>query len=224
MGQKINPISFRLGINKIWQSRWYAEGKSYIDSLKEDIAVRKFLYKELAAAKIDSIILERPNDTKLVVTVRSAAPGIIIGRKGEGIEKLTTKLKKNFGKNISVNIVELKKPDLSAKLVAQNIAAQISNRGSHKRAMKKAIENTMRNGAKGIRVKCSGRLSGAEIARSEGFFEGTVALHTLRNDIDHAKVPAFTSYGVIGVQVWIAKGEILEHDPMASDNRMLSNY
>ena len=224
MGQKVNPISLRLGINKVWNSRWYGEGKVYVENLFNDIEIRKFIKKELSKAKISNIIIERPNNAKLVLTIHTSTPGIIIGRKGEGMEALTASLRKKFGSETAINVIELKKPDLIAALVADNIATQIEKRISYKRAMKKAVENAMRNGAQGIKIKCSGRLSGAEIARSEGCLEGTVPLHTLRSDIDYAQASANTAYGVIGVQVWISKGEILEHDPMESEKRQLSSY
>jgi len=208
MGQKVSPIGLRVGVNKDWESKWFASNKDFAKYLNNDIKIRKYLNKNLKDAGIASIIIER-NPKRTDVTINSAKPGIIIGKGGEDIEKLRNNLKKLVGEEIYVSIVEVKNVDLNAQLVANQIAEQIEARAPYRSAQKRAIRNTMKAGAKGIKTLVSGRLAGAEIARSEGYTEGTVPLHTLRADIDYALAEANTTYGKIGVKVWIYKGEIL---------------
>ena len=208
MGQKVNPAGLRLGINKDWTAKWYASSKNFSKTLENDMKIRKFLSKKLKNAAVSSITIERSNK-KTEVKISTAKPGVVIGHGGEEIEKLKTGLNKLVNEEIQVSIIEVKNPDLNAQLVADNIASQIENRGSYRMAQKRAIRNTMKAGAKGIKTLCSGRLNGAEIARSEGYNEGTTPLHTLRADIDYATSEADTTYGKIGVKVWIYKGEIL---------------
>lgn len=208
MGQKVNPIGFRLGVNKDWESKWYAKKNDFGDTLNKDIKIRKFLSKKLKDAAIASVIIERKKN-KCEITLYTAKPGVIIGRGGEDIDKLRKALSREVKEEVYVNIVEVKNPDLNAKLVAENIAAQIASRAPFRSAQKRAIRNTMKAGAKGIKTSVSGRLAGAEMARTEGYTEGTVPLHTLRADIDYAHAEADTTYGKIGVKVWIYKGEIL---------------
>lgn len=207
MGQKVNPIGFRLGVNKDWDSKWYA-GKDYAEVLNKDIKIREYLEKKLKDAAVASILIERKK-SRIDVTINTAKPGVIIGKGGEDIEKLRKDIKKLVGEDVYVNIVEVKNPDLNAKLVAQNIAQQIEARAPFRSAQKRAIRNTMKAGAKGIKTSVSGRLGGAEMARSEGYTEGTVPLHTIRADVDYATSEADTTYGKIGVKVWIYKDEIL---------------
>lgn len=207
MGQKVNPIGFRLGVNKDWDSKWYA-GKDYAEVLNKDIKIREYLEKTLKDAAVASILIERKK-SRIDVTINTAKPGVIIGKGGEDIEKLRKDIKKLVGEDVYVNIVEVKNPDLNAKLVAQNIAQQIEARAPFRSAQKRAIRNTMKAGAKGIKTSVSGRLGGAEMARSEGYTEGTVPLHTIRADVDYATSEADTTYGKIGVKVWIYKDEIL---------------
>ena len=208
MGQKVNPISLRIGVNKDWESKWFASNKDFGILLNKDIKIRKFIAKNLKDAAIASVVIER-NNKKTEVKILTAKPGIIIGRGGEDIDKLRKALIKLVDEDIYVSIVEVKNPDLNAKLVAENIAAQIAARAPFRSAQKRAIRNTMKAGAKGIKTAVSGRLGGAEMARTEGYTEGTVPLHTLRADIDYAHAEADTTYGKIGVKVWIYKGEIL---------------
>ena len=208
MGQKVNPAGLRLGINKDWTAKWYASSKDFSKTLENDMKIRKFLSKKLKNAAVSSITIERSNKTT-EVKISTAKPGVVIGHGGEEIEKLKTGLNKLVNEEIQVSIIEVKNPDLDAQLVADNIASQIENRGSYRMAQKRAIRNTMKAGAKGIKTLCSGRLNGAEIARSEGYNEGTTPLHTLRANIDYATSEADTTYGKIGVKVWIYKGEIL---------------
>ena len=207
MGQKVNPAGLRLGINKDWTAKWYASSKDFSKTLENDMKIRKFLSKKLKNAAVSSITIERSNK-KTEVKISTAKPGVVIGHGGEEIEKLKTGLNKLVNEEIQVSIIEVKNPDLDAQLVADNIASQIENRGSYRMAQKRAIRNTMKAGAKGIKTLCSGRLNGAEIARSEGYNEGTTPLHTLRANIDYATSEADTTYGKIGVKVWIYKGEI----------------
>jgi len=219
MGQKVNPTGLRLGINRTWDSRWFADG-NYADLLLADIEIRKFLMKKLAAAGISHIVIERPAK-KARVTIYCARPGVIIGKKGQDIETLKKDLTKlSDGQEVSVNIVEVRKPEIDAKLVADNIAQQLEKRISFRRAMKRAVQSALRQGAEGIRINCGGRLGGAEIARVEWYREGRVPLHTLRADVDYGVATAHTAYGTCGVKVWIYKGEILAHDPMAQDKRL----
>ena len=207
MGQKVDPRGLRLGVNKDWQSKWYAEKDEYVKSLNNDIKIREFLQKELKDAAVSEILIERKNN-RVDVKISTAKPGIIIGRGGEDIEKLRAKIKKVCKEDVFVTINEVKNPDLNAELVAQSIAKQIENRGNFRNVQKKAIKNTMKAGAKGIKTSVSGRLGGAEMARTEGYTEGTVPLQTIRADVDYAIAEADTTYGKIGVKVWIYKGEI----------------
>jgi small subunit ribosomal protein S3 len=218
MGQKVNPVGMRLQINRTWDSRWFADGREYGKLLHEDLRIRKFIEKEAAQAGVSKVIIERPHK-KCRVTVHTARPGVIIGKKGADIETLRKKLAAMTASELHLNIVEVRKPELDAQLVAESIAQQLERRVSFRRAMKRAVQNAMRMGALGIRVNVSGRLGGAEIARTEWYREGRVPLHTLRADIDYALAEASTPYGIIGVKVWIFKGEILEHDPQARDRR-----
>ena len=208
MGQKVNPIGFRTGINKDWESKWYAPSKDFGDMLNKDIKIRKHLAKYLKDAAVASVIIER-NKKRTDITINTAKPGVVIGRGGEDIEKLRNALKKLVNEEIYVSIVEVKKPNLNAQLVADDIARQLEARAPFRGAQKRAIRNVMKSGAKGIKTLVSGRLGGAEMARSEGYSEGTVPLHTLRADIDYATSEAHTTYGILGVKVWIYKGEIL---------------
>ena len=217
MGQKANAIGLRLGVNKSWESRWFAE-KNYAKLLQEDLMLRKFLLKKLSLAGVSKILIERP--AKLAkITVYTARPGVIIGKKGSDIERLRNQIVQMVGGDASLNIVEIKKPEIDAKLVADNIAQQLERRIAFRRAMKRAVQSAIRLGAQGIRVNCSGRLGGAEIARMEWYREGRVPLHTLRANIDYGVARANTTYGICGIKVWIFKGEIMEHDPMATENQ-----
>lgn len=208
MGQKVNPNGMRLGINKTWESRWYANKKDFKKFLNNDVKIRKFFETNLKDAGISKVEIER-NEKRCEVIVHTSKPGVVIGRGGEGIEKLKKQLSSEIGENIQISIVDIKKPDVNAQIVANSIANQIANRASFRMAQKRAIRNAMKGGAKGIKTLVSGRLNGADIARSEGYSEGTTPLHTLRADIDYATAEADTTYGKIGVKVWIYKGEIL---------------
>ena len=208
MGQKVSPIGLRIGVNKDWESKWFANNNDFAKCLNNDIKIRSFLAKELKEAAVASIVIER-NDKRCDVTIKSAKPGVIIGKGGEDIEKLRNKLKKLVGEDIYLSIVEVKNPDLNAQIVAQNIALQIEARAPFRSVQKRAIRNAMKNGVKGIKTLVSGRLGGADMARSEGYTEGTIPLHTLRADVDYATSEADTTFGKIGVKVWIYKGEIL---------------
>ena len=208
MGQKVNPHGLRVGIIKDWDSRWYAEDQAFGDSLVEDYNIRKVLKKQLYGAGVAKIEIEKKANT-IRISIHTAKPGIIIGKKGEDIEKLKNQLCKMTGKQVFVNIVEIRQPDLSAQLVAENIASQLERRISFRRAMKGAMSRSMKLGAKGIKTCCSGRLGGAEIARTEHYHEGTIPLQTLRADIDYGFAEANTTYGKIGCKVWIYKGEVL---------------
>ncbi|MEL6478386.1 MAG: 30S ribosomal protein S3 [Pseudomonadota bacterium] len=218
MGHKVNPIGLRVGINRTWDSRWYANTREYGDLLHEDLRIRAFIKKECAQAGISRVVIERPH-RKCRVTIHSARPGVIIGKKGADIENLRKKVAKLTDSELHLNIVELRRPEIDAALVAENICQQLERRVSFRRAMKRAVQNAMRMGAQGIRVNCAGRLGGAEIARTEWYREGRVPLHTLRADIDYAHAEGLTAYGIIGVKVWIFKGEVMEHDPSARDRR-----
>ena len=218
MGQKVNPIGLRLGINRTWDSRWYAD-KNYADLLHEDIKVREYLFDNLQQAGITKVVIERPAK-RARITIQSARPGVVIGRKGADIERLLQRLSGMTGSEVHLNIVEVRKPEIDAKLVAENIAQQLTRRVAFRRAMKRAVQSAMRLGAGGIRINCGGRLGGAEIARMEWYREGRVPLHTLRADIDYGTAQANTTYGICGVKVWVFKGEILAHDPMAQDKRL----
>lgn len=217
MGQKVNPIGLRLGINKTWDSRWIAT-KEYANYLHQDFQVRKYVMETLATAGISKVIIERPAK-KARVSIYTARPGVLIGKKGADIEKLKQKLSNICKTEVSVNIVEVRKPELDAKLVAEAIAQQIERRVSFRRAMKRAMDTAMRMGALGIRVNTSGRLGGAEIARMEWHRQGRVPLHTLRSDVDFSRGTAFTTYGTVGIKVWLYKGELKDHDPMAQDKK-----
>src|SRR3984957_11486659 len=221
MGQKVNPIGFRLGINLTWDSRWFASGQDYGRLLHEDIKVRRQLKQRLGQAGVSRIIIERPHK-QCRGTIYAARPGVIIGKKGADIDKLRKDLAAmtEGDGEVSLNIVEVRKPETDAQLVAENIAQQLERRVAFRRAMKRSMQSTMRLGAKGVRVQVSGRLGGAEIARMERYHEGRVPRHTLRADIDYGFAEAKTTYGIIGVKVWIFKGEVLEHDPMAQDKRL----
>jgi small subunit ribosomal protein S3 len=218
MGQKVNPIGMRLQVNRTWDSRWFANTKDYGNLLLEDLRIREFIREEAKQAGVSKIIIERPH-RKCRVTIHTARPGVIIGKKGADIETLRKKLANMTASELHLNIVEVRKPELDAQLVAESITQQLERRVSFRRAMKRAVQNAMRMGALGIRVNVAGRLGGAEIARTEWYREGRVPLHTLRADIDYALHEAKTPYGIIGVKVWIFKGEILEHDPSARDRR-----
>ena len=220
MGHKSNPIGLRLQINRTWDSRWYAEGRNYATMLDEDLKMRKFIMESLPQAAISKVVIERP--AKLCrVSIYAARPGVIIGKKGADIEKLRSQLAKMTSSDVKLNIVEIRKPEIDAKLVAQGIADQLIRRVAFRRAMKRAVQSALRLGAEGIKITCSGRLGGAEIARIEWYREGRVPLHTLRAHIDYAEAEALTAYGIIGIKCWIFKGEILGHDPMAQERLMM---
>ena len=220
MGHKSNPVGLRLQINRTWDSRWYAEGKNYASMLEEDLKMRKFIMETLPQAAISKVVIERP--AKLCrVSIYAARPGVIIGKKGADIEKLRSQLAKMTSSDVKLNIVEIRKPEIDAKLVAQGIADQLIRRVAFRRAMKRAVQSALRLGAEGIKITCGGRLGGAEIARVEWYREGRVPLHTLRANIDYAEAEALTAYGIIGIKCWIFKGEILGHDPMAQDRLMM---
>lgn len=220
MGQKSNPIGLRLQINRTWDSRWYAEGAEYGRMLLEDIKIRKFIFETLPQAAISKVVIERPAKN-CRVSIYAARPGVIIGKKGADIEKLKKLINKLTTAEVSLNIVEIRKPEVDAKLVAQGIADQLIRRIAFRRAMKRAMQSAMRLGAEGIKITCGGRLGGAEIARVESYREGRVPAHTLRANIDYAEAEALTAYGIIGIKCWIFKGEILGHDPMATDRLMM---
>ncbi|MEM8497236.1 MAG: 30S ribosomal protein S3 [Pseudomonadota bacterium] len=211
MGQKVHPTGIRLGITKQHKSVWYAEHKSYAEQLITDIEVREHLESKLANASVSRIDIERPAQTARI-TIHTARPGIIIGKKGEDVERLRKDLAARMGVPVTVNIEEIRKPDVDAKLVAQNVAQQLERRVMFRRAMKRVVQNAMRQGAQGVKVQVGGRLGGAEIARTEWYREGRVPLHTLRADIDYATHEALTTYGIVGVKVWIFKGEVLDTD------------
>ena len=222
MGHKSNPIGMRLQINRTWDSRWYADGADYGRLLLEDLKIRRYIMDTLKQAAISKVVIERP--AKLCrISIYAARPGVIIGKKGSDIDKLRKKLGTMTSSDVSLNIVEIRKPEVDARLVAQGIADQLERRIAFRRAMKRAVQSAMRLGADGIKVYCGGRLGGAEIARSESYREGRVPLHTLRANIDYAEAEAHTSYGVCGVKVWVFKGEILGHDPMATDRLMMED-
>ncbi len=218
MGQKINPVGFRIGINRTWDSRWYAD-RDYATKLHQDLKLREHILESLSQAGVSKVVIERMAK-KARITIYSARPGLIIGKKGADIDKLRNELSKMTGGEVALNIVEIRKPEIDARLIAENIATQLERRVSFRRAMKRAVQTAIRQGAKGIRINCSGRLGGAEIARLEWYREGQVPLHTLRADIDYGVGTAKTTYGTCGVKVWVYKGEIMAHDPMAQDKRM----
>ena len=214
MGQKVNPNGLRLGINKDWEAKWYANNSEFSDYLQKDLKIRKYIEKNLDEAGISKVEIER-NNKRCEVIVHTSKPGVIIGKGGEGIEKIKNEISKIANENVQISIVDVKKIDTDAVLVARSIASQIENRASFRVAQKRAIRNAMKAGAKGIKTLVSGRLGGADIARSEGYTEGTIPLHTLRADIDYAHDEADTTFGKIGVKVWIYKGEILEDNKKA---------
>jgi small subunit ribosomal protein S3 len=216
MGQKINPIGFRLGVQKNWSSKWFTNTKNFPIFLNNDIKVREFLNKKLANAAVSKIIIERPAKNAKV-TILTARPGIVIGKKGEDIEKLRTELQKLMGIPVQLNIEEVRKPEIDSTLIAQSIAQQLEKRVQFRRAMKRAMQNAMRLGAQGIKIMSSGRLNGIEIARSEWYREGRVPLHTLRADIDYGVARAQTQYGIIGIKVWIYKGEVFQEEKTANE-------
>ena len=219
MGQKVNPIGLRLGINRTWDSRWYADRGEYARLLHEDYKIRDFILQQRRPAGISKVVIERPHK-KCRVTVYSARPGILIGKKGADIDKLRKDLQKMTTSEVFLNILEVRKPELDAVLIGEGIAQQLERRVAFRRAMKRAVQSAVKMGALGIRINCAGRLGGTEIARTEWYREGRVPLHTLRADIDFGYAVAQTAYGVIGLKVWVFKGEVLEHDPMAQDKRM----
>ena len=216
MGQKVSPVALRLGINRTCDSRWYAEKNEYPRLLMEDRKIRALVNSLKSTAAISKIVIERPHK-KCNVTIYSARPGILIGKKGSDIELIKTKIQKITNTDVSINILEVKKPEIDATLVAESIAQQLERRVAFRRAMKRAVQTALRMGAGGIRINCGGRLGGAEIARTEWYREGRVPLHTLRANVDYGVATAQTTYGAIGIKVWIFKGEILEHDPMAQE-------
>ena len=219
MGQKVNPNGIRLGINRTWSSRWFSKS-DYTKLLHQDLKIKKFVNEKLKNASISKINIERAAK-KLRLSIYSSRPGIIIGKKGADIETLKTDLSKISNLEVFLDIKEVRKPEVEAKLVAENIATQLEKRISFRRAMKKAVQSAIRLGAKGVKVVCSGRLGGAEIARTEKYHEGSVPLHTLRGDIDYATAEAETTYGICGIKVWINKGEILSKDPYASEKKQI---
>ena len=222
MGNKSSAIGLRLQINRTWDSRWFAEGQDYGRLLLEDLKMRKYVMDSLPQAAISKVVIERP--AKLCrVSIYAARPGVIIGKKGTDIEKLKQALGKMTASEVSLNIVEIRKPEVDARLVAQGICDQLERRIAFRRAMKRAVQSAMRLGAEGIRINCGGRLGGAEIARSEWYREGRVPLHTLRGNVDYAEAQAHTAYGVCGVKVWVFKGEILGHDPLAQEKLMMDS-
>ncbi len=218
MGQKVNPNGLRLGINRTWDSRWFASKKDYAKLLHEDLKIREYIMDKLAGAGISRVVIERPAQ-KARVTIYSARPGVVIGKKGQDIDTLRNQLQKITGSEVNLNIVEVRKPEIDATLVAEGIAQQLEKRVSFRRAMKRAVQTALRLGAEGIRINCGGRLGGAEIARVEWYREGRVPLHTLRADVDYGTATAHTAYGCCGIKVWIFKGEIMTHDPMAQEKR-----
>ena len=219
MGQKVNPNGFRLGVNKTWSSRWFSKS-DYAKFLHQDLEIKNYVEKKLKNASIAKINIERAAK-KLRISIYSSRPGIIIGKKGADIEDLKKKLSKLSNLEVLLDIKEVRKPEVEAKLVAENIASQLEKRVSFRRAMKKGVQSSMRLGAKGVKILCSGRLGGAEIARNEKYHEGSVPLHTLRSDIDYATAEAETTYGIVGIKVWINKGLILSKDPYASEKKQV---
>ena len=219
MGQKVNPNGFRLGVNRTWSSRWFSKS-NYAKFLHQDLEIKSYVEKKLKNASIAKVNIERAAK-KIRISIYSSRPGIIIGKKGADIEDLKNKLTKLSNLEVFLDIKEIRKPEVEAKLVAENIATQLEKRVSFRRAMKKSVQSSMRLGAKGVKVLCSGRLGGAEIARNEKYNEGSVPLHTLRSDIDYATAEAETTYGIIGIKVWINKGIILKKDPYASEKKQV---
>ncbi|CFX02356.1 30S ribosomal subunit protein S3 [Candidatus Filomicrobium marinum] len=218
MGQKVNPIGLRVGINRTWDSRWFAGGAEYGRLLHEDMAIREHIMKQQRQAGISKVVIERPHK-KCRVTVHTARPGVLIGKKGSDIDKLRGELSRLTTSEVHLNVLEVRKPEIDATLIAENIAQQLERRVAFRRAMKRAVQSALRMGGLGIRINVAGRLGGAEIARTEWYREGRVPLHTLRADIDFGYGEAQTAYGIIGIKVWVFKGEIIEHDPMAAERR-----
>ena len=219
MGQKVHPTGIRLGIVKDWTSKWYADSKDFADLLNNDLEVRSYLKKRLSQASVSRIQIDRPANNAHI-TIHTARPGLVIGKKGEDIEKLRKEVSKLMGVPAHINVSEVRKPELDAQLVAESIAQQLERRIMFRRAMKRSVGNAMRLGALGIKINVSGRLNGAEIARSEWAREGRVPLHTLRADVQYGTATAMTTYGTCGVKVWVYRGDIMEHDPMAQDRRI----
>ncbi len=225
MGQKVHPIGIRLGISQDWNSTWYADNDDYADYLNEDIKIREFLKKELSHASVSRIQIQRPAKS-IVVTIHSARPGIVIGKKGEDVERLRKAIAKRLAiniNNVKINIAEIRKPELDAQLVAEGVAQQLERRVMFRRAMKRVLTNTMRLGAQGVKIAVSGRLNGAEIARREWYHDGRVPLHTLRADIDYGVAEAHTTYGVIGIKVWICHGEVFDLEEKRSKSTAATN-
>jgi small subunit ribosomal protein S3 len=218
VGQKVNPIGLRLGINRTWDSRWFSSSKEYPVLLHQDLRIRQYVMDHFSSSGVSKVVIER-SSKKVQVTIHVARPGMLIGKKGAGVEKLRQTLSQMIHAEIEINLIEVKKPEVDAKLVAEGIAQQIEKRVSFRRAMKKGMHTAQRFGALGIRVNCSGRLGGSEIARMEWYREGQVPLHTLRSDIEYGLAVAKTTYGTIGIKVWIYKGQIKEHDPFAHERR-----
>lgn len=218
MGQKVNPVGLRLGINRTWDSRWFAQGMDYGALLHEDIRIRTHLKKRLRQAGVPRIVIERPHRT-CRITIHSARPGLVIGKKGADIERLRREVAKMTKSDVQINILEVRKPETNAVLIAENLAMQLERRVAYRRAMKRAMQAAVHLGVEGVRIDVAGRLGGAEIARVEWYREGRVPLHTLRADIDYGLVEAHTTYGVCGIKVWVCKGEIMEHDPLAHERR-----
>jgi small subunit ribosomal protein S3 len=221
MGQKVNPIGLRVGINRTWDSRWFS-ARDYAGKLVKDLKLREYVRERLKAAGISKVIIERAAQNT-TVTVYTARPGVVIGKKGADIEKLRKDLSARAGSDVALNIVEIRKPEIDAQLVAEGVAQQLERRVSFRRAMKRAVQSSMRLGAKGIRINVAGRLGGTDIARTEWYREGRVPLHTLRADLDYGFAEALTTYGIIGIKVWIYKGDIMEHDPEAREKRLQDN-
>lgn len=209
MGQKVHPTGIRLGIVKDWTSKWYADSKDFADTLNMDLKVRDYIKKKLKSASVSRVQIERPANNARI-TIHTARPGIVIGKKGEDVERLRQDVTKMMGNPVSINIEEIRKPELDAALVAENVAQQLERRIMFRRAMKRAVQNAMRLGAQGIKIRVAGRLNGADIARAEWYHEGRVPLHTLRADIDYGTIEANTTYGIIGVKVWVFKGEVFD--------------
>lgn len=222
MGQKVNPVGIRLGIVRDHTSIWYADSKNYPRQLIKDLEVRAFIEKTLESASVSRVVIERPAQTARI-TIHTARPGIVIGKKGEDVDGLRKKLAEKMGVPVQINIEEIRKPDLDAKLVAQNVAQQLERRVMFRRAMKRVVQNAMRQGAEGVKVQIGGRLGGAEIARTEWYREGRVPLHTLRADIDYATYEAVTTYGILGVKVWIFKGEVIGSDNSSDGAKKTAN-
>jgi small subunit ribosomal protein S3 len=218
MGQKIKPIGLRLGINRTWDSRWYAD-RNYAELIHEDLALRNYLMEKLKSAAISRVVIERPAG-RARISIYAGRPVLIIGKKGQDIESLRKELANRVGTEVSLNIVEVRKPEIDAKLIAESIAQQLERRVAFRRAMKRAVQSAMRLGALGVRINCAGRLGGAEIARTEWYREGRVPLHTLRAEVDYGEGTAHTTYGACGIKVWVFKGEVMAHDPMAQDKRL----